>query len=73
MSYRELPIVMGTASGTFLSSFAALQVEDILISAFLAIIGALVSFMMSCLLNLFIKPKFKRYRRNDKGKRNDLN
>ena len=61
MSYRDFPIAMGTASGTFLSTFAALEVQDIFISALLAIIGAVISFLMSCLLNLFVKPRLKNY------------
>lgn len=60
MNYKELPIAMGTASGTFLSSLAALKAEDILITAILAILGAVISFILSCLLNLFIKPRLKK-------------
>jgi len=59
--YREFPIAMGTASGTFLSTFAALEVQDIFISALLAIIGAVISFLMSCLLNLLVKPRLKNF------------
>lgn len=69
MGYKELPIATGTASGTFLSSFAALQVEDILISALLAIIGAVISFIMSCLLNFFVKPKLKLKNRDHKNEK----
>jgi len=66
MYYREFPIAMGTASGTFLSTFAALEVQDIFISALLAIVGAIISFLMSCLLNLVIKPKFTKHRKKRK-------
>lgn len=60
MNYKEFPIAMGTASGTFLSTIAALKAEDILVSAILAILGAVISFILSCLLNLFIKPGLKK-------------
>lgn len=60
MGNKEFPIAMGTASGTFLSSFAALQVEDILTSALLAVIGAVISFIMSFLLNFFVKPRLRK-------------
>tara|TARA_R110002012_G_scaffold59605_4_gene156090 strand:- start:1538 stop:1744 length:207 start_codon:yes stop_codon:yes gene_type:complete len=66
MYYREFPIAMGTASGTFLSTFAALEVQNIFTSALLAIVGAIISFLMSCLLNLIIKPKFKKHRKKRK-------
>lgn len=66
ITYREFPIAIGTASGTFLSTFAALKVEDIFISALLAVIGAVISFLMSCMLNLFIKPRLKNYNRRKK-------
>lgn len=66
MYYREFPIAVGTASGTFLSTFAALEVQDIFISALLAIVGAIISFLMSCLLNLIIKPKFTKHRKKRK-------
>lgn len=66
MNYKELPIAMGTASGTFLSTIAALKAEDIFVTAILAILGAVISFILSCLLNLFIKPKIKKLKTNRK-------
>ena len=69
MNYKEFPIAMGTASGTFLSSFAAFNVEDIFISTFLAILGAVISFMMSCILNLYVKPKLRQFRKKDKERK----
>ncbi len=69
MNYKEFPIAMGTASGTFLSSFAAMNVEDIFISTFLAILGAVISFMMSCILNLYVKPKLRQFRKKDKERK----
>ncbi len=66
MSYREFPIAIGTASGTALSSFAFLHIEDIFTSAILAIIGALISFLMSCILNLFLKPSLRKFKNKRK-------
>ncbi len=61
-------IWMGTACGTFLSSLSIIHIEDILITAILASIGAVISFLMSCFLNLFLKPKLGRFKRNKKSK-----
>ncbi|MDP2693085.1 MAG: hypothetical protein Q8O88_05610 [bacterium] len=60
MNYKEFPIAMGTVSGTFLSTIAALKAEDIFVTAILAILGAVISFILSCLLNIFIKPRLKK-------------
>lgn len=69
MNYKEFPIAMGTASGTFLSTFATMNVEDLFISALLAIVGAVISFVMSCILNLYIKPKLDQFQKGKKRKK----
>jgi predicted RND superfamily exporter protein len=69
MNYRELPIAMGTTIGTFLSTFAALKVEDIFVSALLAIMGAILSFLMSCILKVYIKPKLEHFQKKKKKKK----
>lgn len=58
---------MGTASGTFLSSLGLIRTEDLLITALLATIGAIVSFLISFFLNLLLKPKIEKI--NKKRKR----
>lgn len=48
---KESPIITGTAGGTLLSTMAMLQYDDIISTAFLAAVGASVSFIVSWLLN----------------------
>lgn len=69
MNYKDFPIAMGTASGTFLSTFAALEVEDIFVSTLLAVIGAVISFIMSCILNMYVKPKLGQFKNGRKSKK----
>lgn len=54
---NSLPI--GTASGTFLSVIPNLLSEDIVKTIILAVIGAIVSFMVSLLLKRISKFKNK--------------
>ena len=59
-------IWMGTASGTLLSSISLFHIEDILIAAILASFGAVISFLMSCFLNFYLKPKFGKSKKHKK-------
>lgn len=68
MDAEHLPIWMGTAGGTFLSSIGLLPMENFLLTILLASVGAVVSFLMSCFLNLFLKPKLGKFKRQKKGK-----
>ena len=68
MDVKHLPIWLGTAGGTFLSSMSLLRTEDILVTALLASLGAVVSFLMSCFLNLFLKPKLGKFKKDRKVK-----
>ena len=51
--------VIGTAGGTFLSVVPNLHSEDVLKTIILAALGAVVSFLISLLLKLFIKKQKK--------------
>ncbi|MFA9187588.1 hypothetical protein [Flavobacterium magnesitis] len=51
--------LMGTAGGTFLSMIPNIQSEDILKTAVLATVGAVVSFMISLLLKSLNKKHKK--------------
>ncbi|MBF4473357.1 hypothetical protein [Flavobacterium sp. HJJ] len=51
--------LMGTISGTFLSMVPNLQSEDVLKTVVLAIIGAVVSFVISILLKKLVRRKRK--------------
>ena len=68
MDVNHYSIWMGTAGGTFLSSLSLIQTEDIVVTAFLASLGAGISFLMSYMLTLILKPKGGRSRKNKKGK-----
>ena len=68
MDVNHFHIWMGTAGGTLLSSLSLIQTEDIVITAILASIGAVISFLMSCMLNLLLKPKEGRIKKNKKTK-----
>lgn len=50
---------MGTAGGTFLSMLPNIQSEDIVKTAVLATVGAIVSFMISLLLKCLNKKHKK--------------
>jgi len=68
METNYTSIWMGTVSGTFLSSLSLIRIEDILITALLASIGAVISFVLSCFLNLFLKPKLGKFKKKRKPK-----
>jgi hypothetical protein len=50
-------VSIGTASGTMLSIVPAIASADVLRTVFLAIIGAIVSFIVLWILKRFIKNK----------------
>jgi len=54
MNHTNLTL-RGTAGGTFLSVLPNLSSEDIFKTVILAAIGAIVSFLLSLVLKLFIK------------------
>lgn len=54
MSHTNLTL-RGTAGGTFLSVLPNLSSEDVFKTVILAAIGAIVSFLLSLVLKLFIK------------------
>jgi hypothetical protein len=54
MNHTNLTL-RGTASGTFLSVLPNLSSEDVFKTVILAAIGAIVSFLLSLVLKLFIK------------------
>lgn len=68
METNYTSIWMGTVSGIFLSSLSLIRIEDILVTALLASIGAIISFILSCFLNLFLKPKLGKFNKNRKPK-----
>jgi hypothetical protein len=49
------PILIGTASGTFLSVLPNLNSEDVLKTVVLAAIGAVVSFVLSMVFKFIVK------------------
>jgi hypothetical protein len=53
------PILIGTASGTFLSMLPNLHSEDVLRTVVLAAIGAIVSFVLSMVLKFIVKKHRK--------------
>lgn len=53
------PILIGTASGTFLSVLPNLHSEDVLKTVVLAAIGAIVSFVLSMVLKFIVKKHRK--------------
>nr|WP_315154769.1 hypothetical protein [uncultured Flavobacterium sp.] len=53
------PILIGTASGTFLSVLPNLHSEDVLKTVLLAAIGAIVSFVLSMVLKFIVKKHRK--------------
>jgi multisubunit Na+/H+ antiporter MnhG subunit len=57
MDFRETPILLGTASGTFLSAFALVRAEDVLSTLLLAAFGATISFLISWLLDWFLSSR----------------
>ena len=50
---------IGTAGGTFLSVLPNLHSEDVLKTIILATLGAIVSFLISLLLKIFIRKRKK--------------
>jgi hypothetical protein len=54
MNHTNLTL-RGTAGGTFLSILPNLSSEDVFKTVILAAIGAIVSFLLSLVLKLFIK------------------
>ena len=54
MNHTNLSL-RGTAGGTFLSVLPNLSSEDVFKTVILAAIGAIVSFLLSLVLKLFIK------------------
>jgi len=68
MGFKDSPIVMGTASGTLVSTFAMVAYDDIVRTIFLATLGAVVSFVVSYILNKLSKP-FRTYRMKRKKKK----
>jgi hypothetical protein len=54
MNHTNLTL-RGTAGGTFLSVLPNLSSEDVFKTVILAAIGAIVSFLLSLVLKLFIK------------------
>ena len=54
MNHTKLTL-RGTAGGTFLSVLPNLSSEDVFKTVILAAIGAIVSFLLSLVLKLFIK------------------
>jgi hypothetical protein len=53
------PILIGTASGTFLSVLPNLHSEDVLKTVVLAAIGAIVSFILSMIFKFIVKKRRK--------------
>jgi hypothetical protein len=53
------PILIGTASGTFLSVLPNLHSEDVMRTVVLAAIGAVVSFVLSMVLKFIVKKHRK--------------
>jgi high-affinity Fe2+/Pb2+ permease len=53
------PTLIGTAGGTFLSMLPNLHSEDILKTVLLAVIGAIVSFVLSMMLKFIVKKRRK--------------
>jgi hypothetical protein len=53
------PILIGTASGTFLSVLPNLHSEDVFKTVLLAAIGAIVSFVLSMILKCVVKKHKK--------------
>jgi hypothetical protein len=53
------PILIGTASGTFLSVLPNLHSEDVLKTVVLAAIGAIVSFVLSMIFKFIVKKHKK--------------
>jgi hypothetical protein len=53
------PILIGTASGTFLSMVPNLHSEDVLKTVVLAAIGAIVSFVLSMIFKFIVKKHKK--------------
>jgi hypothetical protein len=53
------PTLIGTAGGTFLSVLPNLHSEDILKTVLLAVIGAIVSFVLSMTLKFIVKKHKK--------------
>lgn len=49
-SYKEAPILIGTAGGTLASTLPNIGAEHILTTCILGLVGATVSFIMSLLL-----------------------
>jgi len=68
MVLKNAPVWMGTASGTLLSSLGLIRTEDIFKTVLLASIGAIVSFVISCFLNLIIKMKNHKFKKHKKNK-----
>lgn len=68
MDIKHGQIWLGTAGGTVLSSLSLIRAEDILLTVILATIGAVVSFLISYILNLFLKPKIGKFKKNKKTK-----
>tara|TARA_R100000935_G_scaffold56566_2_gene88422 strand:- start:1274 stop:1477 length:204 start_codon:yes stop_codon:yes gene_type:complete len=63
MNIKQDAVWVGTAGGTFFPTLGLIRIEDIIITIILASIGAVVSFLLSCLLNLFLKPRFGKKKR----------
>lgn len=70
MGFKESPIVMGTASGTLVSTLAMVAYDDIVRTIFLATLGAVVSFVVSYILNKLLKP-FRGYRKKLKKRKKE--
>lgn len=54
-THHEHSTALGTASGTVLTVFATIDVQDYLKTVILAIVGATVSFVVSLIFKWFMK------------------
>ena len=70
MSFKDAPILAGTAGGTLVATLPNIGTDQILTTCILALVGATVSFVMTLILKkllttlkqfwLFLFPNFKR-------------
>lgn len=58
MPFRDFSTIVGTCGGTFLSVMPLLESEDLIRTAILAFVGALVSFSVSFSLKIVVKDIF---------------
>ena len=58
MPYKSFSTMMGTFGGTFLATLPVLGSEDVIRTALLALIGAVVSFSVSFSLKIVVRNVF---------------